>query len=110
MKKVWETSFLILLASVALRAQNAPVVIRAGHFPNITHSQAVIAQANGWFAKAMAPEAKVEWKIFNAGPSVIEAIFAEQLDLAYIGPNPAISGYVRSQGQALRIVAGVTSR
>jgi NitT/TauT family transport system substrate-binding protein len=90
-------------------AQNAPVVIRAGHFPNITHSQAVIAQANGWFAKAMAPEAKVDWKIFNAGPFAIEAIFAGELDLTYIGPNPAITGYVRSQGQALRIVAGATS-
>jgi NitT/TauT family transport system substrate-binding protein len=90
-------------------AQNAPVVVRAGHFPNITHSQAVIAQANGWFARAMAPEAKVEWKIFNAGPSAIEAIFAGELDLAYIGPNPAVTGYVRSQGQALRIIAGATS-
>jgi NitT/TauT family transport system substrate-binding protein len=51
----------------------------------------------------------VEWKIFNAGPSAIEALFAGAIDLAYIGPNPAINGYVRSQGEALRIVAGATS-
>jgi NitT/TauT family transport system substrate-binding protein len=48
-------------------------------------------------------------KVFNAGPSVIEALFAGQLDLSYIGPNPAINGYVKSNGQALRIVAGATS-
>jgi NitT/TauT family transport system substrate-binding protein len=29
--------------------------------------------------------------------------------MTYIGPNPAISGYVRSNGEALRIVAGATS-
>ncbi|OFW23421.1 MAG: sulfate ABC transporter substrate-binding protein [Acidobacteria bacterium RIFCSPLOWO2_02_FULL_59_13] len=108
-------SLFVMLATTLLalptssRAQNAPVVIRVGHFPNITHAQGVIGQATGWFDKALAPEAKVEWKIFNAGPSVIEALFAGALDLAYIGPNPAINGYVRSQGEALRIVAGATS-
>ena len=98
-----------LIVSSSLLAQTAPVVIRAGHFPNITHSQGVIGQANGWFDKALAPEARVDWKIFNAGPSVIEALFAGAIDIAYIGPNPAINGYVRSQGEALRIVAGATS-
>jgi NitT/TauT family transport system substrate-binding protein len=98
-----------LLASTGVRGQNAPVVIRAGHFPNITHSQGVIGQASGWFEKAVAPEARVDWKIFNAGPSAIEALFAGAIDLTYIGPNPAINGYVRSQGEALRIVAGATS-
>lgn len=108
-------SFFVMLATTLLalptssRAQNAPVVIRVGHFPNITHAQGVIGQATGWFDKALKPEARVEWKIFNAGPSVIEALFAGALDLAYIGPNPAINGYVRSQGEALRIVAGATS-
>jgi NitT/TauT family transport system substrate-binding protein len=98
-----------LLASFNLNAQTAPVVIRAGHFPNITHSQGVIGQATGWFDKALAPEARVDWKVFNAGPSAIEALFAGAIDLTYIGPNPAINGYVRSQGEALRIVAGATS-
>src|SRR6185437_1175350 len=31
------------------------------------------------------------------------------IDMTYVGPNPAINGYVRSNGQALRIVAGATS-
>src|SRR5262249_33601771 len=84
-------------------------VIRVGHFPNITHSQALIGKARGEFEKAMATQARVEWKAFNAGPAAIEALYAGAIDLAYIGPNPAISGYVRSQGQALRIVAGATS-
>lgn len=98
-----------LLATLNPQAQSAPVVIRAGHFPNITHSQGVIGQANGWFDKALAPDARVDWKVFNAGPSVIEALFAGAIDIAYIGPNPAINGYVRSRGETLRIVAGATS-
>jgi NitT/TauT family transport system substrate-binding protein len=98
-----------LPAAASLPAQNTPLIVRAGHFPNLTHSQGVIGQATGWFEKALAPEARVEWKIFNAGPSAIEALYAGAIDLTYIGPNPAINGYVRSQGEALRIVAGATS-
>ncbi|MBI3404141.1 MAG: ABC transporter substrate-binding protein [Acidobacteria bacterium] len=91
-----------------LKAQTANV-IRVGHFPNITHSQALIGKGRGDFEKAMGPQVRVEWKVFNAGPSAIEALYAGAIDMAYIGPNPAISGYVRSQGQALRIVAGASS-
>jgi NitT/TauT family transport system substrate-binding protein len=90
-------------------AAGGPVTMRVGYFPNITHSQALIGMARGDFQQALGPNVTLDVKVFNAGPSVIEAIFAGQLDLAYIGPNPAINGYVKSDGQALRIVAGATS-
>ncbi len=83
--------------------------IHVGAFPNITHPQAMVGKANGWFEKAMGSDVKIDWKSFNAGPSAIEALFSGALDMAYIGPNPAISGYVRSNGEALRIIAGATS-
>ncbi len=85
------------------------VTMRVGYFPNITHSQAVIGIADGTFQRVLGDQAKLDVKVFNAGPSAIEALFAGQLDLSYIGPNPAINGYVKSKGQALRIVAGATS-
>jgi NitT/TauT family transport system substrate-binding protein len=83
--------------------------VRVGAFPNITHPQAMVGKNSGWFDKAMGPQVKIEWKSFNAGPSAIEALFAGAIDMTYIGPNPTISGYVRSNGEALRIVAGATS-
>lgn len=84
-------------------------VIRVGAFPNITHPQAMVGKANGYFEKAMGPSVKIDWKSFNAGPSAIEALFAGAIDMTYVGPNPTISGYVRSQGEALRVVAGSAS-
>jgi NitT/TauT family transport system substrate-binding protein len=86
-----------------------PVTVRLGYFPNITHSQALIGVARGDFQKALGANVTLDAKQFNAGPSVIEALFANQLDIAYIGPNPAINGYIKSNGEALRIVAGATS-
>ncbi|MDM7993736.1 MAG: ABC transporter substrate-binding protein [Candidatus Fermentibacter sp.] len=83
--------------------------LRVGYFPNITHSQAIIGLARGDFARETGPGIVIEPIVFNAGPSVIEALYAGEIDLAYIGPNPAVNGYIRSDGAALRVVAGATS-
>jgi NitT/TauT family transport system substrate-binding protein len=101
---------ILLLCFIAISCcALAQTVIRVGAFPNISHPQAMVGKANGWFEKAMGSKVKVEWTSFNAGPSAIEALFAGAIDMAYVGPNPAISGYVRSNGQALRIVSGACS-
>jgi len=99
-------SALLLLAARDAKSQ---VTVRVGAFPNITHAQAMVGKAKGAFDKAVGSNAKVEWKTFNAGPAAIEALFAGAIDMTYIGPNPTISGYVRSNGEALRVVAGAAS-
>src|SRR6202047_296746 len=102
-------SWLCFATTVTAWAQATASTIRVGAFPNLTHPQAMVGKANGWFDKAMGSQVKVQWTSFNAGPSAIEALFAGAIDMTYVGPNPAISGYVRSNGEALRIVAGATS-
>ncbi len=102
----------ILLFSISFTAawaQGDANTIRVGAFPNITHAQAMVGKANGFFDKAMGPQVKVQWTSFNAGPAAIEALFAGAIDMTYVGPNPAINGYVRSNGEALRVVAGAAS-
>ncbi|MGE0368112.1 MAG: ABC transporter substrate-binding protein [Candidatus Dadabacteria bacterium] len=96
-------------ATAGYSAGDKKVTIRAGHFPNITHAQGVIGQARGDFQKAYGDNVEVDWKIFTAGPTAIEALFAGELDITYIGPNPAINGYIKSQGEALRVVSGAAS-
>lgn len=83
-------------------------VVRIGYFPNINHAQAVIGLGNGDFQKALG-NVKVEPQIFNAGPSAIEALFANQIDVTYTGPNPTINGYIKSDGEVLRIISGAAS-
>jgi sulfonate transport system substrate-binding protein len=83
-------------------------LIRIGYFPNVNHAQAVIGLGRGDYHKALSG-IEVRTQIFNAGPSVIEAMLAKQIDLAYIGPNPAINGYIVSDGKLLRVISGATS-
>jgi NitT/TauT family transport system substrate-binding protein len=83
--------------------------LRIGYFPNINHAQAVIGLGRGDFQKALGDNVEVKTQIFNAGPSAMEALFANQIDVTYVGPNPAINGYVQSNGEALRIISGAAS-
>lgn len=84
-------------------------VLKIGFFPNINHAQAVIGISNGDFQKALGSDVEIKNFLFNAGPSAIEALLARQVDVSYIGPNPAINGYVVSEGKSLKIIAGVSS-
>lgn len=86
-----------------------PVTLRLGYFPNVTHAPAIIGVEDGVFADALEDNVELELETFNSGTEVIEAVFAGALDASFIGPNPAINGYARSNGDALRIVAGTTS-
>jgi NitT/TauT family transport system substrate-binding protein len=105
----WIGLVLTLVATISAQGQGSANTIRVGAFPNITHAQAMVGKANDWFDKAMGPQVKVQWTSFNAGPSAIEALFAGAIDMTYVGPNPAINGYVRSNGEALRVVSGAAS-
>jgi NitT/TauT family transport system substrate-binding protein len=87
----------------------APVV-RLGFFANVTHASALIAQQERFFEKYLGADGtKIEYTLFNAGPSAIEAMKGGALDVSYIGPSPSISGYVTTNGELLRIVSGATS-
>ena len=83
-------------------------VLRLGYFTNLTHAAAIIGVNRGLFAKELGGT-KLETQIFDAGPAVVEALFGGNLDAAYIGPNPAINAFARSDGKAIRIIAGAAS-
>jgi NitT/TauT family transport system substrate-binding protein len=108
--KSW-TRFALLCAWTCLALPvTAPAetgAIRLGHFPNITHAQALYARAGGQFADKVG--VPIEWITFNAGPTAIEAMFADAIDATFVGPNPAINGFIKSEGQKFVIVSGAAS-
>src|SRR5580704_1498239 len=105
---------LILLAAVSSHSVWGETKIRVGHFPNITHAQGVIAhamtrQGKGWFEERLGPGTKIEWFVYNAGPSAMEAIFARSIDLTYVGPGPALNAFTKSNGAEIRLIAGAAN-
>ncbi|MEA2988915.1 MAG: sulfonate transport system substrate-binding protein [Alphaproteobacteria bacterium] len=105
------TAVLLVAASAARAQDTAQQTLRVGHFPNITHVQALVArglarEGKDWFAERLGPKVKIEWYAYNAGPSAMEAIFADSIDMTYVGPSPALNAYVRSRGAEIRVVAG----
>ncbi|MCA1813833.1 MAG: ABC transporter substrate-binding protein [Halobacteriales archaeon] len=82
-------------------------VVRIGFFPNVTHAAALVGIEHGIFASHLA--GKVRFVQFDAGPNAMEAMFAGQLDVTYVGPGPTINAFAKSNGEALRVVAGATA-
>ncbi len=82
--------------------------LRLGFFANVTHATPLVGVTEGFFTTSLG-DTKLTTQVFNAGPSAIEALLGESLDASYIGPNPAINAFAKSNGEAIRIIAGTTS-
>ncbi|MEZ0093154.1 aliphatic sulfonate ABC transporter substrate-binding protein [Streptacidiphilus sp. EB129] len=82
--------------------------VHIGYFANLTHATPLIGIQNGQFAKDLGATT-IKTQIFNAGPSEIEALNSGAVDIAWIGPSPAINAYAKSKGSALKIISGATT-
>ena len=114
MKIIRTFLMVVTVLGFASASRAEKIVLRVGHFPNVTHAQGVIAhglsrEGKGWFEERLGPDVEIQWFTYNAGPSAMEAIFARSLDITYVGPNPAINAHLKSQGEEIRIVAGACS-
>lgn len=114
MKRIRVIAVVLSLALASIVWGEDKVVIRFGHFPNVTHAQGVIAhglsrQGKGWFEQRLGPNVDIQWFTYNAGPSAMEAIFARSLDLTYVGQGPALNAHFKSEGEEVRVISGAAT-
>jgi NitT/TauT family transport system substrate-binding protein len=112
MKTILQIAILLLLACSSRGEEKK--IVRVGHFPNITHVQALVArqmsrQGKGWFEQRLGSNVEVQWFSYNAGPSAMEAIFANSLDLTYAGPSPVLNAYSKARGNEMRIISNAAN-
>jgi NitT/TauT family transport system substrate-binding protein len=82
--------------------------LRLGYFPNVTHAPAIIGAQSGSFAAKLGPNVRLDLKTFNSGTEATTALLAGSIDASFVGPNPAINAYQKTNG-GIRIVAGTAS-
>lgn len=83
--------------------------IRIAYFPNIGHAIPIVGMDKGFFEKSLGENATIETRVFDSGPQAIESLFANSIDLAYVGPGPAITGFLNSENGNVKILAGAAS-
>ncbi len=83
--------------------------IRIGYFPNIGHAIPIVGIEKGFFEESIGDQAKIETRVFDSGPQAIEALFANSIDIAYVGPGPAINGFLNSENHNIKILGGAAS-
>jgi len=93
-------------ATGASGSGSGPVVLRLGFQANITHEPALVGIAKGYFTKNLGKNVELKTTVFSSGTEETTAILAGQLDAAYVGPNPAINAWQKSNGTAIKIISG----
>ncbi|WP_345416358.1 ABC transporter substrate-binding protein [Pseudonocardia xishanensis] len=94
----------------AAPANTSPAAeLRLGYFPNITHAPALIGVAQNYFAEELGSGTTLTTQTFNAGPDEVNALLGGSLDAGFIGSSPAINAFAKSNGEAVRLIAGSTS-
>jgi NitT/TauT family transport system substrate-binding protein len=83
--------------------------IRIAYFPNIGHAIPIVGIEKGFFETSLGNTTKIETRVFDNGPQAIESLFANSIDLAYVGPGPAINGFLNSENHNVKILAGAAS-
>lgn len=96
--------------AAATSSSTDPVTLRLGYQTNLTHATALVGVSQNYFATRLkAVHGKLATTTFNAGPDEVEALLSNSIDAAFLGPNPAITAFVRSHGEAVRVVAGAAT-
>ncbi|HEY1352735.1 MAG TPA: ABC transporter substrate-binding protein [Ktedonobacteraceae bacterium] len=89
--------------------RNEGITLTMGYFPDLTHTVALVGVGSGIFQRELGRQIQLHTQTFNAGPAEIQALLAGSIDIAFVGPTPAINGYIHSHGSALRVIAGASS-
>jgi len=105
-------SIIVIAAAIGLSnisSDNTNDKIRVAFFPSISHVVPIVGIENDIFQENLTQQKIIEPKIFDSGPQVIESLFSNSIDLAYVGPGPIINGFLKSDGRDLKILAGAAN-
>ena len=79
--------------------------VRVAYFPNIGHAIPIVGLEQGFFSL---DGMTVETRVFDSGPQAVESLFAKSIDMAYVGPGPAVNAFLKSNSDVL-ILSGAAS-
>ncbi len=103
--------FLAIALGIASEIGNesSEITLRVAFFPNIGHAIPIVGMEKGTFEENLGNTTSLVPKLFDSGPQVIESMFAKSIDLGYVGPGPAINGFLKSENHDIVILSGAAS-
>lgn len=83
--------------------------IRVGYFPVVGHAIPIVGIEQGIFQEHVPSNVRIKTMVFDSGPQVVESMFAGSIDIAYVGPGPAINAFLNSENGRVRVLSGAAS-
>lgn len=85
------------LAAALGGAPDGDEAVRVAFLPSVSHAIPIVGLERGTFAGAMDP-VRVDALVLDSGTQAVQSLIAGSLDLAYVGPGPAVNAFARSGG------------
>lgn len=101
-------AIIITISLVTSGSATRENVVRVAFFPSVGHTAPIIGIEKHFFEEELG-DAKIEYRLFDSGPQVIEAIFSGSINVAYVGPGPAVNGFIKSDNNGIKILSGASS-
>lgn len=92
--------------------QNADIkgeYLRIGYFPNLNHAPAIIQQEGDDFDEHSFNNVTISTISFTSERAIIEALYEDKFDIAYVNPSTIIDSYILLGNQDFRIISGLSS-
>lgn len=99
---------LLSVVIITLYSEDDATKLRIAYFANVGHAIPIVGMEKGFFQDSLG-DVTIQGRVFDSGPQAIESLFANSVDLAYVGPGPAINGFLNSENNSVRILAGAAS-
>jgi len=90
----------LLLFTILLPRAHAQLSLEVGYMPILPVAQVFVIEGEGW---AAAEGLELNLRRFSDGPTMVKALLADELDVAYVGIGPAM--VARARGVPLKVVA-----
>lgn len=84
-------------------------VMRVAFLPGVGHAIPIVGMETGVFAESLGNKTRIDSRILDSGTQAVQSLLSGNLDIAYVGPGPAVNAFVRADKKDIVIISGAAS-
>lgn len=97
------------VVAVSLAGAEPEPAVRVAFLPSVAHAIPIVGMQSGAFAESFGGAERIDARVFDSGTQAVQSLVTGNLDIAYVGPGPAVNAFVRTDGNSIVIVSGAAS-
>lgn len=103
-------AIVLVVIAVSLSSSAATEsTIRVAFLPSVSHAIPIVGIETGMFAESLGNQTRIDAHILDSGTQAVQSLLSGNLDIAYVGPGPAVNAFVRADEKNIVIISGAAN-